>query len=489
MSFYTNVAVGYNDILYRGVNANGDRVIRKIPYQPYLFVPTTKESKFKTIFGQSVEMKKFESMLAAKEWIHEKKDIHNFKFYGNTNWQYCFISDLYLNEVRYDFKKLVILNFDIEVGSEKGFPFPDTALEPITAITMKVGETYYVYGCGEYTCPTDKQVAYWKCEDEEDLLIKFLEKWEQLQPDILTGWNIAGFDIPYLVNRLTNLFGESTAKKLSPWRRISKRAATVQGKYYEVIDLSGISILDYLELYKKFSKNPNQESYTLNHISHVELGEKKLSYEEYGSLHQLYKLNYQKFIDYNLKDVELVDLLEKKMKLIAMVVSVAYDARVNFNDVFAQVRMWDQISHCDLKRKNIVVPQKKHVTKSEAYAGAFVKDPIVGTHEWVCSFDLKSLYPSLMIQGNISPETFIDEELTPFSIEKALKREMDLSYLKEENVTLAANGAKFDITKRGFLAEILLRMMDDRDRAKEMQLAKESELELIKVEMKRRGMQ
>jgi DNA polymerase elongation subunit (family B) len=133
----------------------------------------------------------------------------------------------------------------------------------------------------------------------------------------------------------------------------------------------------------------------LDHIAYIELGEKKLDYSEFENLHQLYKLDYQKFIDYNIKDVHLVDRLDDKMKFIDMVLALAYDAKVNLTDVFTQVRKWDTLTHNDLIKKNIVVPQKKVSQKDEKYEGAYVKDPIVGKHDWVVSFDLNSLYPHL----------------------------------------------------------------------------------------------
>jgi DNA polymerase elongation subunit (family B) len=216
---------------------------------------------------------------------------------------------------------------------------------------------------------------------KEDLIESFLQRWKELDPDVITGWNTKYFDIPYLYNRIHRLFDERTAKKLSPLGMVEQRELNGQDG---VVDLYGISNLDYLELYRKFTYT-QQESYRLDNIATVELGEKKLNYSEFENLHQLYNLDYQKFIDYNIRDVELVDKLENKMKLIEMALALAYDAKVNYPDVFTQVRMWDCLTHNYLMDKGIVVPQKTKQSKDEQYAGAYVKDPIVGMHEWVAS--------------------------------------------------------------------------------------------------------
>jgi DNA polymerase elongation subunit (family B) len=306
----------------------------------------------------------------------------------------------------------------------------------------------------------------------------FLEKWEETSPDIVTGWNIKYFDIPYLVSRINRLMGENTAKRLSPWRRVNEKNSTyskqdgISWKSFVNYELVGISTLDYLELYKKFTY-AQHESFSLNHISFVELGEKKLDYSEVESLHQLYRTNFQKFIEYNIRDVELVDRIDAKMKLIDMALALAYDAKVNYEDVFSQVRMWDVLIHNELIDRGVVVPQKVKTIKSEQYAGAYVKDPIVGMHEWVVSFDLNSLYPHLIMQYNISPETIVPGIKENISIDNLLSGEHQAS----SEYCMAANGHYFKRDKQGFLPAMMQRMYDDRSMYKKKMIESQKQYE------------
>ena len=215
------------------------------------------------------------------------------------------------------------------------------------------------------------------------MIEKFLQLWAEKAPDIITGWNVKTFDMPYLVNRIRRLFDENKSKLLSPWGLISERTTTVMTreiKYYEFV---GISILDYLEMYRKFNTNGTAESFRLDHIANVELGERKLSYSEYDNLHELYRLDFQKFIEYNYKDVELVERLDEKLKLLDLALTLAYDSKTNYPDVFMQVRMWTEIIQNHLRVKNIFLEIKKRDVNRTAFEGAFVKDPIIGMHEWV----------------------------------------------------------------------------------------------------------
>ena len=239
-------------------------------------------------------------------------------------------------------------------------------------------------------------------------------------------------------------------------------------------------------MYRKFQ--PKQESEKLNYIAYVELGEKKLSYEEYDSLHSLYKNNYQKFIEYNIKDVELVRKLEEKLKLIEMVVALAYDAKVNFPDTFAQVRMWDTIIYNDLKQKGIVIPRLNENHTQTNYAGAYVKDVIPGMYEWVVSFDLNSLYPNLIAQFNISPECLLPEQFRNVTVKSLLNKEHNTSDLKQSNIGMAANGHCFSNDNIGFLPDILMRMYEDRKMYKNKMLDAQKELEAVKEELHRRGL-
>lgn len=471
--FYTNVSLIGDSILFRGVK-DGKRVRQKIKYKPKLYVRGNKASRWTTLDKESVEEIQFPTIREARDFVKQYEGVSNFTIYGNTRYDYAFISDAFPDDIDWDISSLCIANIDIEVGSENGFPEPDRASETITAITVHLNNKYYVFGCNKYELHRN-DVTYVHCEDEFDLIDKFLDLWTMHYPDIVTGWNIKFFDFPYLVNRITRIFGEEKALKLSPWGKVNPYDVEFKGKSQKCFDMLGISMLDYYELYRKYAPNPNQESFKLDHIAFVELGERKIDYSEYGNLHELYKNNYQKFIEYNVRDVELVVRLEDKMRLIELAMTLAYDAKVNYDDVFSQVRMWDTITYNTLKKKHIVIPPKKNSKKDEQYAGAFVKDPILGMHDWVASFDLNSLYPHLIMMYNLSPETlievndlndslrkFISENGPKINVDNLLVQKINTDILKRNKVSLTPNGQLFSVEKQGFLSEIMETMYEDR---------------------------
>ena len=457
MIFYTNAICLRSQILVRGYK-DGQRFQKKVRYRPTMFVTSQKaESGWKDIYGNPVEPMTFESIYEAKEFIKRYEGVHGFDVYGMPRFEYTFINEAFPGEVRYDRDLMKVVNIDIEVGSENGFPDPNTADEPVTAITMKIGGRFIVFGCGKYET-TRKDVTYIKCENEHELLHRFLAEWASGgHPDLITGWNTSFFDIPYMVRRITRILGEEFAKRLSPWGLFNERTITMHGKMQTSINLAGITNLDYLELYKKFTYS-QQESYRLDHIAHVELGENKLDYSEYATLHGLYRNDYQKFIDYNIKDVELVDKIDDKMKLIDMALTLAYDAKVNIHDVFTQVRMWDVLIHNHLWKKKIAVPLTGGGNKEGAYVGAYVKKPQIGMHKWVLSFDLNSLYPHLIMQYNISPEKLDHTRRTSTSVEEILNGNI----AKIDGYSLTPNGCYFSNDGQGFLPEMMQRMYNDR---------------------------
>lgn len=407
MNYYTNVIASGNNILYRGVK-EGRRVKLKIGYSPTLFLPAKKGGTYKTLFGEPLEPKKFGSMGEARNFIKKYEDIGNFKIYGQTRFEYAFIAEQHPQMVGWDKDHISVGVIDIEVGSENGFPDPYKAHEPITAICLKyVGGKTYVWGYGEYK--TKEGETYTKCKDEYTLIQKFTEHWQTDCPDIITGWNIKFFDIPYLCNRLEKLGGGECKKRLSPWGIINERKVFTMGKETIAYELIGCATLDYIELYRWYAPDgKSRESYRLDSIANIEIGENKLSFDEYDNLHQLFRLNHQRFIEYNIKDVDLILRLDDKLKLLDLAMTLAYDTKTNYEDVFAQTRMWDSMTYAHLLEKNIIVPPRTFKSKDSAFEGAYVKTPQVGMHNWVASFDLNSLYPHLMMQYCISPENIVE---------------------------------------------------------------------------------
>ena len=493
-NYYTNVAAVGNNIFYRGVK-DGRRIKLKIAYEPTLFLRSNKTTTFKSLEGVYLEPMKFESMREARDFVKRYDEVQGFEVYGNSSYQYAFIADEQKGMVEWSMEELSIAVIDIEVGSENGFPDPYQANEAITAIAVRQlngGTT--VYGCGDYK-NDDETVTYHKCRDEYDLCKKFLSDWNTNPPDVISGWNIKFFDIPYLVNRFTKLFGEDETRKLSPWGLINSRKAVVNNRELTAYEFVGISTLDYIELYRWYAPGgKSQESYRLDNIAQVELGEGKISYDEFENLHQLYRLNYQKFIEYNIKDVDLILKLENKLKLIELGLTLAYDTKTNYEDIFAQTRMWDALIYNYLLDKNIVVPPKVVKNKSEAFEGAYVKDPQTGMHPWVASFDLNSLYPHLMMQYNISPETLVqptdytDEMrniiMNTVSVDKLLTKEVNLDKLK--GATITPNGQFFRTDKQGFLPKMLEEMYIDRSKFKKMMIQAKKDYEVETDSFKRK---
>ena len=470
--FYTNVISYGNNILYRG-SENGRRVTKKIQYSPTLFLPAKKSTQYKTLNGEYLEPMQFEDIRSAKEFVKRYEDVQNFDIYGNTRFEYAFIAETFPEDIDWKVDDVCVAYIDIEVGSESGFPEPSTATEPLTAITVKFSNNsmYYVFGCGDYV-PHQKNIHYVRCEYETELAEKFIKFWQEHYPDVITGWNVKGFDIPYLNNRITKLLSEKEAKKLSPWGIIFEREETFYGRTQKMYDIIGIPTLDYFQLFRKYAPNYSQESYRLDHIAQVEKVGEKLDYADYDNLHSLYKLNFQKFIEYNVRDVELVEKLNAKGRLIDMALTLAYDNKVNYDDVFSQVRMWDTITCNHLRSQNIIIPPKKHSSKSSAYEGAYVKDPQIGKHDWVASFDLNSLYPHLIMQYNLSPETLIEsKDYTQamvqilgqgVNVEKLLNKEIQIDECNLKDATLTPNGQFFRTDVLGFLPAIMQKMYDDR---------------------------
>ena len=462
--FYTNVQSLGNYIALRGIDERGESIRRKIHYEPTLYVTAQKQSQWKTLDGKMVSPVKWGPMKDTRQAMRE----YPGDVFGIEGFQYSFISDNYPGLVNYELSKIRIAFIDIECSSEYGFPDIRRANEEVLAISIKIGDDFKVYGCGEYN--PSPGVRYITCPNEEQLLKSFIDDWASNYPDIVTGWNSRFFDIPYLMNRIIRILGEKYANKLSPWGWFKENEVTLVGnRRHQVYELVGISSIDYMDAYKKFTY-VNQESYSLNHIAYAELGEKKLDYSEASTLHELYKTNFQKFVDYNVHDVILVERLEEKMKLMEMIISLAYMAKCNFNDVFSPVKMWDCIIYNHLREQKIVIPPKKHEQKSEAYEGAYVKEPQLGRHKWVCSFDLNSLYPHLIMQYNISPETLLKMYPRDKMVEALLDGEIDTQFLKDQNMTMTPNGSLYTRKKQGFLPALMEKMYTDRVKYKKMMI-------------------
>ena len=410
MDFYTNVFNAGKYMYVRGVE-DGRRIQRKEIYMPSLFFPTTNETKYKTIHGEPVERKVFDDPKDARDHILSYKGVHGFRYFGYTEYTYPYISDTY-GTIEFDANKKEQLNIgflDIEVESANGFPEPAEAKERINAVGIFFKDKYHVFGLEHAYTPKSDDVIYYQCLTEVELLQKFLRFWKDSEFDVITGWNVDAFDMTYIITRSNKILGEDKTKEFSPWGWIREQTVKKHGRESIRYNISGLSVIDYLDIYRKSPAIPQRESYKLDYIATVELGEQKISYDDYGSLYSLYENNWELFIDYNIKDVELVKRLDDKLKLLDLTFTMAYDAGINFVDVSSQTKSWDVLIYNELRSRNMVIPSKQYLSEmSDGYAGAYVKEPLLGLHDWVVSFDLASLYPHLIMQYSISPETIVD---------------------------------------------------------------------------------
>jgi DNA polymerase elongation subunit (family B) len=314
MKYYTNVSIQGNNILYRGVR-NGRRVKEKIQYSPTLYLPTKRDGEFKTLFGENLEARRFETIRDARDFVKKYDEVENFKIYGNDRYEYAFIADDHKGQIDWDINYISIAVIDIEVGSENGFPDPYLAQEPITAICLRYmnGETV-VFGCGDYEKKDNEN--YIQCQDEWSLCNKFITWWNQNCPDVISGWNIQGFDIPYLVNRFNKILGENETKKLSPWNNIWEKSFVIRGQQKKSYTIYGVSVLDYIELYRWYANGgKSQESYKLDHIANVELGQNKLSYDEHDNLFKLISTKSKDVVVPDTKPKEKLQEFEKWVRL------------------------------------------------------------------------------------------------------------------------------------------------------------------------------
>ena len=458
MKFYTNVEQAGNRLLVRGYEG-GQPFSYRVSFSPTLYVPTKNYSEWRTLEGDCVEPLNMGSINEAKEFIKKYKDVEEFPIYGNSRYLYQYIAQEHPEEeIRYDVSKIRVFTIDIETAAENGFPDIETADQEILAISIKDSYTgrIVVFGARPFD-NKDPMVDYMHFRSEETMLMAFLQYWNENCPDVVTGWNVQLFDIPYIARRIDRILGEKFTKTLSPWKLISSREIFIKGRKQIAYDLPGISTLDYFDLYRKFTYT-NQESYRLDHIAFVELGQKKLDHSEFDTFKEFYENDWQKFIEYNIHDVRLVDRLDDKMKLIELAFTMAYDAKVNYEDVFSQVRMWDNYIYVELLKRKIAIPPKKEAVKDAKYAGAYVKEPKPGFYDWVVSFDLNSLYPHLIMQYNVSPETLQDARHSSVTVDKILEKQVEI----DGEFAVCANGAQYRKDKHGFLPQMMKKMYDSR---------------------------
>ena len=477
MNFYKSVIEHKGKLLIRGIHEGKD-FKEKLDFGPTLYALTQQETEYKNLQGQYLKPITFKSIDAARRF---RRDVvtQNSPIYGLERYHYQYIGKEYPEDIKWDKDQIKIFTLDIETTCENGFPDVENPIEELLCITVKnqSNKQIITWGTGEYK--TDRSdVTYVQCKNENQLLFEFMKFWIKNYPDVITGWNTKFFDLPYLMNRIKMIAGDKVANKMSPWGLIKSEEIVVRGRPQTVYTVYGITNLDYLDLYKWFVSQ-RQESYKLDFIGELELGRGKDDMP-YDTFKDWYTKDFQSFVDYNIQDVEIVDGLEDKLGLIDLSLTVAYESKVNYGDIFSQVRVWDTLIANHLMKKNICVPPREEHLKETKYEGAYVKEPQLGQHKWVVSFDINSLYPHIIIQYNISPEKIIGVKSSGVSVNKMLTQSTPLTHLKTEGACLTPNGAMFKNDNQGFLPEMMETMYNERVIYKKRMLKAKKEYEKTK---------
>jgi len=477
MNFYKSVIEHKGKLLIRGIHGGKDYK-EKIDFGPTLYALTQQETEYKNLQGQYLKPITFKNIDAARKFRREVV-TQNSPIYGLERYHYQYIGKEFPQEIEWDKNFIKIFTLDIETACESGFPDVENPIEELLCITVKnqSNKQIITWGVGDYK--TDRtDITYIKCKNENHLLFEFMKFWIKNYPDVITGWNTKFFDLPYLMNRIKMIAGDKVANKMSPWNLIHREEVVVRGRPQTVYTLYGITNLDYLDLYKWFIPT-RQESYKLDFIGELELGRGK-DEMPYDTFKEWYTKDFQSFIDYNIQDVEIVDGLEDKLGLIDLSLTVAYESKVNYGDIFSQVRVWDTLIANHLMKKNICVPPREEHLKETKYEGAYVKEPQLGQHKWVVSFDINSLYPHIIIQYNISPEKIIGVKSSGVSVNKMLTQSTPLAHLKTEGACITPNGALFKTDNQGFLPEMMETMYNERVIYKKRMLKAKKEYEKTK---------
>lgn len=469
---------------------------------PLYYFVKSKNGEYKSIYGDSLKKVEFENYAKMKNSRYTNKDIGRDMFESDVPVENRFILDKWAGQTL-NSPPLDIHYVDIEVHSERGFPTPDDADHPITIITVwsTKHHKYFIFAEKPFDTkfledPNTGEMKHWVrfFDTEEELLKTFIKFVRKSHPDIMSGWNSNGYDIPYLINRSYKLLSEYQTRKISPINIINPRTKKVKFggllKEVKMYEIAGINCVDYLELYKKYTAN-QQESYKLDYISRVELKEKKLEYD--GTLKELYHSDWQKYVEYNVQDVNLLIKLDKKLGYMNLMMNICYNCRVPFQQYATLTKVLDGAFMSRLSADKIILPDVERKEKNEKYIGAYVRDPVVGVHEWVVSYDATSLYPSIMMEHNISPETKIaklhtynatiimdilegkdvsESEKNSITTTKETCREW-ADKIRKNSWSIAPNGAVYRHDKRGVVPMFVEEWFNKRKEHKNLKLEAE----------------
>jgi DNA polymerase elongation subunit (family B) len=459
-----------------------------VEFQPTLYLKSKTKTDYKSLAGDYLTPVKQPSIKDTRKFLDKYKDVDGFNVYGNESPVYQYLADNFPGKIEFSMKDVKIFYIDIETTSEYGGVDVEAAQEQILLITIfdYNSKKSITFGSRQFSKKLDNN-HYVECANEQDLLEKFLQFWEKRYPDVVSGWNIETFDIPYLVKRIQKTLGSSDANRLSPWKFVRQKNIIDRktNKENEAYDIYGVNVLDYLPYFKKYA-GTNVENHRLDTVTTEVLGESKIDHAEYETFAEFYTKDWDLFVEYNIVDTVLIDKLESKMRLLQLAMTLALDSKVNPDDTLSQGRMWDSIIYNYLLEKNVIIPTKKQNTeKTEKFKGAFVKPPQLGKFDWVASFDVSSLYPSIIRSYNISPETLIKEKNDDMTVDSVVESSFNLKP-EHLNNAVCANGSMYRKDFKGFLPKIMEEMFNERSKFKKKMIESQKVLEEINKELNKR---
>lgn len=490
--FYTNIEVRGNNILYRGYE-NGLPVQQKIEYRPHLFVKTTEETKY-SVFKSGIPVKKrvFDSISDMKQFTEQYKDVPNFNIYGCSNIVRQFTGAMFREEIDWDYGQTKIWFWDIEtrVGeNSQGFPHPDRADEEILLISMMEHFSKKIHVWSTKPIAADNKiftelenVDFTAFDSEKAMLKDFIMFFASNRIDVLSGWNSEFFDMPYVVNRIKRVLNDDAVKLLSPWKVVKPRTVRLDnGDTKNTYDILGVTHLDYLEIYKKFNPG-SKESFKLDYIAEIEIGERKVELPG-ESFRDSYENYFDIFTHYNVIDTMLLHKLENKMLLVRLAMQLAFIAKCQFGEVVSAMRLWESIIYNYFLDLNVVEEYEKTRNEKHSIVGAYVHEPVPGKYGWTVSLDFSSLYPSIMMQNNISPETIVDY------IDVSMDDVLNDRHIGKvpDGCIVSANGLVTDKNKEGFIPILVKRMFDLRKKTKNRMLELKKEQQEIKETLAKHG--
>ena len=479
-------AASYNpfneSVFLRTWSGEGVRIDTEIPFRPYLYLEKEDAEDAVSIFKTSLLKKTFRNSIDRKKFVDNSS---NKRIFHNLGPEQQFLIDMYKDQngdPKFSQFPLKVFLLDIEVDTtvDSSFPTPEKAAVPINLITVydTLTKATHTWGLKEHYTPTLPDCIYHRCKNEQDLILQFVDFWKSDYPDIASGWNSMGFDFPYIINRFMKIFGEDFVNQLSPVGVVrGRKVFTDMGKEVTIWSIKGVSLIDYMDLYKTFSPG-EKESFSLNYISELELGEGKIAYNAV-SLGELAQTDWKLFVDYNIQDVHLLVKLEEKLKFLEIARMIAYKGCTNFEAALGKVAVVTGAVAIQAHKQGMVIPTFPNNLDREAFEGGFVRDPERGIQKAIVSFDVNSLYPNTIITLNISPETKLGkviqgdfekgEEVTISLLNgkiHTLPSEKFKKFLVDEKVVLTKAGILYSQKSKGILPNLIDQVYKERVEAK-----------------------